>query len=213
MLEEWRTIEGFERYQVSNLGNVRSFSCGRKGKLLKPCMSRGVMKVTFSTNGKLKTFDIHRLVAESFLEKLEVPCIAKHKDGNKNNNVVENIEWIPRKNDNPKKDRIKVDLLEGFTVEEYWELYEKLGTSRKIADAKFVSYTYLYKWEKENDIDVISRVREDRDKEIKSKVAISNLLKSRGATAEEIAKELGLKNKQSYWHWAYKNKKRGYVIL
>lgn len=92
-MEIWKDIKGFrELYQVSNLGRVR-----RKDtlKVLKPLnISKGYKGVRlYETTEKAVTKKIHRLVAEYFIENsLNLPQV-NHKDGNKSNNKVDNLEW------------------------------------------------------------------------------------------------------------------------
>lgn len=97
MKEIWKDIQGYEnKYQVSNLGNVRRFSKGQ-WILMKPYFGTSrYFHISFYTNGKPKTFDVHRLVAETFLEKVSGKNEVNHKDGNRKNNSVENLEWVSR---------------------------------------------------------------------------------------------------------------------
>ena len=104
-MEEWRDVVGYEgKYQVSNLGNVRSIdrtfinACGvivtRKGSILKPRFNRcGYMRVTMHKDGKVNTEVIHRCVAEAFIPNNKNLPQVNHKDGNKRNNSVSNLEW------------------------------------------------------------------------------------------------------------------------
>ena len=98
-MEEWRDIEGYEGlYQISNLGRVKSFpNCKRKTiRILKPGNNRtgrGYLFIFLHKNKQKKRFYVHRLVAEAFLENPNnYPCI-NHKDENKENNNVNNLEW------------------------------------------------------------------------------------------------------------------------
>ena len=104
-MEMWKEVKGYGgKYQVSNLGNVRSVdrtfvnACGvmvtRKGSMLKPIQKRdGYMKVTMHREGKVNTELIHRLVAKAFIPNPNNLPQVNHKDGNKRNNDVSNLEW------------------------------------------------------------------------------------------------------------------------
>ena len=103
-LEEiWKAIVNYEGlYEVSNLGRVRSLNYKRTGKIkvLRPRPSKlGYLDIRLSKNGKVKPFKVHRLVAYAFIpndnpiEKTQV----NHKDFNRQNNSVENLEWVSHK--------------------------------------------------------------------------------------------------------------------
>lgn len=101
MDEVYKDIEGFEGlYQVSNLGNVKSLNYNntKKEKLLKPIInSNGYKRVSLYKNKTRKTYDVHRLVAQSFIENPNnLPCI-NHKDESRTNNIVTNLEWCTYK--------------------------------------------------------------------------------------------------------------------
>lgn len=98
--EEWRDIEGFEGfYQVSNIGRVRRLLDRHQNSLdrniiLKPQTDRnGYKTVYLSKNNNRKIIHIHRLVAIGFLPNPDNKRCVNHKDGNKANNRVENLEW------------------------------------------------------------------------------------------------------------------------
>lgn len=112
-VEVWKDIKGYENlYQGSNLGRARSLDTYRKskngtvkfyrGRILKPGTNKdGYLQVNLYKNNKLKRFLIHRLVAEAFLEIPEELKHLKgtrylqvnHKDENKLNNNVNNLEF------------------------------------------------------------------------------------------------------------------------
>ena len=96
MNEVWKDIECYEgKYQVSNLGNVKSLNYNHTGKekLLKPINANGYLTVHLSINNNKKKYKIHRLVAEAFIENHKDLQIINHKDENKSNNCVANLEW------------------------------------------------------------------------------------------------------------------------
>lgn len=105
MDEEWRKVERFRRLEVSNQGNVRTV-WEHKTKILKPMkMATTVgsylkVSVTDVEDGKQRQIGIHNLVAEAFIPKPSLDSVVKlepnHKDGDKHNNTVGNLEWMTR---------------------------------------------------------------------------------------------------------------------
>lgn len=90
-MEVWKDVVGYEEeYEVSNLGNVR-----RKSKNMSQAISpHGYKTLTLSKNGKCSTKLAHRLVAEAFLDNTESKKQVNHKDCNKLNNELSNLEWV-----------------------------------------------------------------------------------------------------------------------
>lgn len=103
MNEIWKDIEGFKGiYQVSNLGNIKSLKrntynqFGKKDKILKPILQQdGYYAVNLVKNGVRKRLRINRIVANTFLGKSNL--VVNHKNGNKLDNRVENLEWCTNK--------------------------------------------------------------------------------------------------------------------
>ena len=104
MIEIWKDIPNYENcYQVSNLGNVKSLdkldTLGRrvKGKLMKAKIRKdGYLEVTLRKNNHEKHYLIHRLVAMTFIDNMNNYKEINHKDENKTNNNVNNLEWCNR---------------------------------------------------------------------------------------------------------------------
>jgi hypothetical protein len=92
IIEEWKLIDGFEKYEISNKGRIRRLYL--KGyRYRKPVIQSGYCSVTFSIGLKFKKYQIHRLVALAFIDnKYNKPCV-NHIDGNGLNNNVSNLEW------------------------------------------------------------------------------------------------------------------------
>lgn len=89
--EIWKDIKGYEGlYQVSNKGEVKRI--GKNKNLYKSL--RTYYGVKLSKNNKKKYFNIHRLVAETFIPNPKKMLQINHKDGNKLNNNVNNLEWV-----------------------------------------------------------------------------------------------------------------------
>lgn len=109
MEEIWKDIIGYEGlYQVSNMGRVKAltktFYSGKKysikktynEKILRQCVrnkEKGYLVVSLSKCSKSKLYFVHRLVATAFLLKDKNKNQINHKDYNKQNNLLNNIEW------------------------------------------------------------------------------------------------------------------------
>jgi len=88
-------VREFPGYSVSIVGDVWS---DKTNRFLKPAISTpGYLRVSLCRNGMSKYFDIHRLVAKTYITNPEnKPCV-NHIDGNKKNNITDNLEWVTHK--------------------------------------------------------------------------------------------------------------------
>lgn len=135
--EEWRDVVGYEGlYQVSNLGRVKSldriihqkanhyykvgFDRLAKGKVLRQGLSNGYPILDLCKNGKVKSYNVHKLVATAFIPNTNEYPVVNHKDECKSNNRVENLEWCTQRYNN-----------------EYSNTQETAAASRKIAIWQF----------------------------------------------------------------------------
>ena len=105
-MEIWEDIPGYEgKYQVSNLGNVKSLKDNHgnyREKILKPGKHRNnYLIVVLCKDGKGENYYVHRLVAEVFVPKIEGKTHVDHIDGNRSNNVYTNLRYCtPKENHN-----------------------------------------------------------------------------------------------------------------
>lgn len=150
MKEVWKDIPGYEGlYQASNLGRIRSLDrdivCYAsnqhksnietkrhlKGKILKCCIDKdGYYRLSLNKNGKTKYFRVCRLITMTFMPSNDNSLQINHKDENKKNDSVDNLEWCTCKynqnygtrNEKISKSRMrkvyKYDLQDNF-IEEF----------------------------------------------------------------------------------------------
>jgi hypothetical protein len=101
--EEYRQIEGYDNYSVSNMGNVRN---DKTGRIRKPTTDRdGYLYVDLWKKCKGKTHKIHRLVAIAFLENPDNLEQIDHINHIKDDNRIENLRWCSCGNNNRNKQK------------------------------------------------------------------------------------------------------------
>ena len=127
-VEIWKDIPDYEGlYQVSNFGRVKSLYFGKE-RILKLSINKyKYLTVILHKNKKQKSFTVHRLVCLAFTPNPNnLPCI-NHKDENKQNNCVDNLEWCTNKyNSNYGNCRKKIsDKMKGKYKRENNPLYGK----------------------------------------------------------------------------------------
>ncbi|MCI2919085.1 HNH endonuclease [Staphylococcus hominis] len=94
-MEEWKYIKGTDdMYMISNKGRVKSLY---KNIIRKTNINKGYEMITIHIKGKIKSFSIHRLVAEAFIPNPENKPQINHIDENKLNNDVSNLMWCTAK--------------------------------------------------------------------------------------------------------------------
>ena len=93
-MEIYKDIEGYENlYQISNLGNVKSFQTGKE-KILKPNKTKkGYLRIELWKQGKYKKYLVHRLVAQAFIPNPNLYPVVRHINDNPDDNRAENLRW------------------------------------------------------------------------------------------------------------------------
>ena len=146
-MEEWKDIKGYEGiYQISNKGRVKTLGNNRRKEKIREGIedNRGYKRISLCKNGKEKKYSIHRLVAQAFLPNPDNLPVVNHKDENKLNNNVENLEWCTQEynvnysssNGRPGKKVICVETQQIFDSSEdvIRRMFNGKGYSSKIRD-------------------------------------------------------------------------------
>jgi len=162
MKEIWKEVKDYEGlYWVSNIGRVKS-----KRKVLKPTKGE-YLKVGLSKNGIQRTYTIHRLVAQAFIpNKHNYKCV-NHKDENKHNNNLTNLEWCSnlyninygKRNEKVSKNQSKYKIIQkdkyGNIIKIWDNIWDLTHNTQYRKDniscccrGKY-KYAYGYKWEYE----------------------------------------------------------------
>ena len=151
MIEEWRPVVGYEGiYEVSNTGKVRSLDMYvkigygnyrlHKGKVISLLKKGeyGYIQVNLCYNGKLYKKYVHRLVAQAFLPNPDNLPEVNHRDEDKRNNRVDNLEWCDRSYNlkygtariRERDTKIKNGYWTGLSSEEYRKKYYEENRNR-----------------------------------------------------------------------------------
>lgn len=100
MIEIWKAIPGYDGYEVSNLGNVKSLKFNSE-KILKPNVSySGYLYLNLRTNNKTKAFRIHQLVVMAFLNHIpngKMDLVVDHINDVKTDNRLENLQVVSQR--------------------------------------------------------------------------------------------------------------------
>jgi hypothetical protein len=191
-MEEWRTIGDFPIYNVSNYGNVKNTVTE---KLLKNSIKAGYYHVSLINENHKKTLKVHRLVALAFIDNPENKSDVNHKDKNKLNNNLINLEWLTHQENcihrcegvkidcNKNKEVLRINPHTNEVIEKYnsielagtWAYncgYTKTIHNGRNAIGNCVNglskIAYKFKWEYENK-------NNDLENEIWKKVILENI--------------------------------------
>jgi hypothetical protein len=173
-MEEWRPIIDFPNYSVSNFGNVKN---NKTNRIMKLSVKGGYNNISLINNDFKKSFKVHRLVALAFIENHENKPEVNHKDKNKLNNNIYNLEWNTRLENcqhrsigliyksNKNKPILRLDKINGNILEKYnsiedagiWSAENKLTSNshngrNSIGNCvnSLSNLAYGFRWEYEN---------------------------------------------------------------
>ena len=131
---EWRTTIEYDRYEVSNDGRVRHKV--RQKDLKGRPNPGGYLYVSFNINGKRQNFAIHRLVATAFIENPQNSPEVNHKNGDRADNRVSNLEWVTSRENKTHayhKDSNRIER--GKAVHQFTKDGEHLKTYSSLSEA------------------------------------------------------------------------------
>lgn len=143
--EVWQDIQGYSGiYQVSTLGRIRSLKKG-KIKLLKPYINNmGYAVLSLYANHKQKTYHVHKLVADTFLVKVDGRNYIDHINGIKTDNRIDNLRWCtPKENANFELSIINrkraMRKARGVSVNQYDLRGNYIATNATLTDAQTIT--------------------------------------------------------------------------
>ena len=110
-MEEYKIINGYKNYEISNLGNVKNIKTGR---IIKTRLYTGYFMVDLRKYNIRKTISIHRLIANTFIENPENKLCVDYIDGNKLNNNIKNLRWATN-SENGMNRKLNLKNKTGFT--------------------------------------------------------------------------------------------------
>ena len=150
--EYFKNIKGFEGiYQVSNLGNIKSFKKEIPVLLKLNKNSNGYIQAQLYLNGKRSVPQVHRLVAEAFIPNPENKPEVNHIDTIKTNNEFSNLEWVTRQENQihisniTKIKRMKPASIEQLeTTDKVYKLREQDGNDNDLCALIGISKVTLY---------------------------------------------------------------------
>lgn len=167
-------IDGFENYFIDKEGRVYN---SKRNKYLKPyCDNLGYLQVALSKEGKLYHYRVHRLVATHYLEPIEGKPFVNHKNGNKKDNRLENLEWCTNRENMiharatgryTHKHKCAVDVYCKKT-KAYLYTAESVASLAKLTGHNRKTLTAILKGEKKNNFNYIFRYKQESATTIKT---------------------------------------------
>jgi hypothetical protein len=134
--EIYKEINNFSNYEISNYGNIKNKI---NQKILQPCIKSGYFCLSLTNNnGERKSVKIHRLVALHFLQNPLKKETVNHKDHNRLNNKIENLEWATITEQNNHKRKCKKEVQELVSSRAIWRIDK--DTNEKLEFYKTIKF-------------------------------------------------------------------------
>lgn len=114
--EEWKVIKGYERYEISNIGQVRVAKTKQVRKPYKDKQGYKCIALSGSNKKYPVRFAIHRLVANAFIDNPNNYDSVDHIDFNRQNNRVDNLRWLPRTINGGRRQNIKTKVSNNIRI-------------------------------------------------------------------------------------------------
>lgn len=130
-MEEWRIIEEFPNYYISNLGNIKR----RDGFAMKQKTENGYKRIGLTKNGEQSMRFVHRLVAAAFIPNPKNLPQVNHINENKADNCVENLEWTSSANNTnygTRNQRVSEKMKNKPLTEEHKKKLSESAKKRKV---------------------------------------------------------------------------------
>lgn len=125
-----------EIYLISSKGRIQNRNTNN---ILKPYLKNGYSAISLRNKGTSKNFLIHRLVAGAFIPNPENKPVVNHKDLNRENNLVSNLEWVTQKENNRHALETGAKKVNIVAVEQYSKEGKLLATFNSINEAAAIT--------------------------------------------------------------------------
>jgi hypothetical protein len=134
MIEQWKIIEDYPNYEVSNYGKIRNINTGL---ILKTNYDyKGYEFVILSHRGIQKTIKVHKLVADAFVDKYYDNLEVTHLDGDRSNNRADNLDWWKRRDVHRRSYRLhgrkQLHRMRSIVLIETGEIFESITQASDI---------------------------------------------------------------------------------
>ena len=188
-MEEWKWIDGFIGvYQISNQGRLKSFKSNKDGRILLNNNAKGdYFRVVLCKDVRIRYTKIHELVAEAFIGERPQKHQIHHKDGNKQNNVVENLVYVSTREHNIETMRLNPNFVNGM-----------INYNQNIRPKKILQYDL--------DGNLIAKYINSRQASDNTGVCQRNILQVAGLDEYKPGK---IRSQAGGFVWRFENKKEG----